>query len=325
MTGGAGLADEAAVEQAIVLLRAAELGLPAVGDDGRELAALLRSVMGGGPPGPAPVASTPAPAAPGALAAVLRGWAAAMEVPVTAFRRDRRAVLRGDAAGVRLCPRRLLRAAVPRLRALGALPPEHRLSVVWTRDTPSVTFPVRIPGWSAVALPDRPAPLCAQYVHHELGHVMELAGRPPGLPLARRWRRPPEVAEWGALVVEALGRCPAWLAALDVPPDTARRIADHCRWEDRYTRALTALILRCAARTGRLETEVAEASCGLLDPEHVRQETLRAGYWSAIAEGRRLADRTAAEFTVVWGERWWDRRESWQELHERLAADGHPG
>ncbi|GGR08785.1 hypothetical protein [Streptomyces netropsis] len=323
--------DEAVVERAIELLRAADLGLTGLGENGRRLAALLRSVAGG--PSPAePPGTVAAPGATGItdvtnvtdvtdeLPCVVREWARAMGVTEAAFRADRRAFLRGDLAGVELCPRALVRAAVPRLRGLSALPEGHRLSLVWTRDRPSVTFPVRIPDRSAVALPDRPAPLCAQYVHHELGHAMELAWRSPGLPLAERWRRPPVLAEWGALVVETLGLSAAWLASLGVPADTAERVAAHCRYEDRYTRALAALILRCAARPERLEEEVARTSGDLIDPRHVREETERAGYWSAVFEGHALADRTVAGFTERWGERWWDEPGSWRELREQLTA-----
>ncbi|MFF5125454.1 hypothetical protein ACFY41_00740 [Streptomyces syringium] len=326
--------DEAVVERAIELLRAADLGLPGLDENGRRLAALLRSVAGG--PAPAePTGTVPATDAPHAsrvenvtsvthaadeLPCVVREWARAMGVTEAAFRADRRAFLRGDLAGVELCPRALVRAAVPRLRGLAALPEGHRLSLVWTRDRPSVTFPVRIPGRSAVALPDRPAPLCAQYVHHELGHAMELAWRSPGLPLAERWRRPPVIAEWGALVVETLGLSAAWLVSLGVPADTAERVAAHCRYEDRYTRALAALILRCAARPERLAEEVAQVAGDLIDPGHVREETERAGYWSAVFEGHALADRTVAGFTERWGARWWEETRSWRELREQLTA-----
>ncbi|MGW0390784.1 hypothetical protein ACWDYJ_07760 [Streptomyces sp. NPDC003042] len=317
---GAYGADEAAVERAVELLRSADLGL--IGDDPqrRELVALLRSVAGvpgGAPPARAVPLEPDGLADPGALPEILDAWARATGARPDAYRQDRRGFLRGDHLGRALSPRTLVRAAVARLRALGALPVDHRLSLVWTRDQPSATFPLRIPDRSAIALPDRPVALCAQYVHHELGHAMELAWRPPGLRLAERWRVAETVVEWVAMTVESLSLSPEWLVGLGADPETARRTVEHCRHEDRYTRALTALILRSPGAE-----EVRALTSGLVDPEHIREEAARSDYWRTVAHGRQRADRTIGAFTARWGERWWDRPESWRQLRADVAAHG---
>ncbi|MGW1867259.1 hypothetical protein ACWCPS_17040 [Streptomyces mauvecolor] len=318
-------ADDAAVERAIELLRSVDLGLSDADAGRRALAGLLRSVAGAPrradeAPGRRPRAAQDL-ADPAALPGIIEDWSRAAGVPAVAFREDRRAFLRGDHLGFELSPRLLVRAAVRRLRKVGALPEEHRISLVWTGDQPSATLPVRIPDWTAVALPTRPVALSAQYVHHELGHVMELAWRPPDLPLAARWQAPDSVVEWVAMVVEWLSRCDDWLTALGLEAERARQVGEHCRYEDHYTRAFAALVLHCAGvRPERLERELKETVGELIDPGHLREEVRRADYWRTVAQGHARADATVDVLRAAHGARWWERPESWRRLRADVTA-----
>lgn len=235
------MTDEQVIERAMELVRCAGLGLDR--DGGPDLRAaldLLREVAG------TPGAGRPAPEPdePGLdlsgdeeLPAVVERWCADAGPPVDDFRRARREFLRGDHVPMAFPVSAVSRVACRRLRELGALPVGHRVSVVWSDDRPSVTLPVRVPVWTAVALPKRPVVLASQYLHHELGHVLELSRRPASWPLLRRWRVPSVVTETVAIAVESLGRDAGWLAGLGVADERAHVTAVHCRHENDYTRA----------------------------------------------------------------------------------------
>lgn len=319
------MADEQVIERAMELVRCAGLGLDRDGGpDLREALDLLREVTGvAGTPGtsrPAPEPDEPGLDLSGdeELPAIVERWCAHAGRPVEDFRRARREFLRGDHVPMAFPVSTVSRVACRRLRELGALPVGHRVSVVWSDDRPSVTLPVRVPVWTAVALPKRPVVLASQYLHHELGHVLELSRRPAGWPLLRRWRVPSVVTETVAIAVESLGRDAGWLAGLGVPDELAHVTAAHCRHENDYTRALAAVICRSGGlKDGQsVQRYILRVCGGLVDAEHILAERQRASYWRAVLGGHRRADVLLGDLASRWGATWAYRPQGWSWLDD---------
>jgi hypothetical protein len=312
--------DDEAVERVIELLRRNELRLRDDSEDSALLAAIVRDVAGGRLYQGETVTSAACEVV--RFDDVLRDWADWAGQDVTAFRADRKSFLRGP-VNPAFSPRWLLAATLLRIRELGALSAEHRVSVIWTASTPSRTLPVRIPVASAIIVADIQVPLAAQYIHHELGHVLELAWRPASWPAACRWTVSNVTAEWVALVAECLARDRSWLASLGLYHDLADAIARHCEFEDRYARAFNTLVCHCAelSSADAIEEAVRWASAGLLEVGHVIEEIGRRDYWEALAAGRRRAEHTVANFSSAWGTCWWDQPEAWSCLRDEVLSD----
>jgi len=336
VTEAGGSADEAAVEQVITLARSLQLRLPAAGEEAHArasaLLALLEPILvdtaaprhdpaGHGPgPGPDPQQLTSMAAE---LPAIVRNWCAATGRSESAFRASRTRFLRGHDVAVEFPVRTLVRALHQRLRDVGAIDRDRKVSLVWTDGRPSMTLPIRIPGWTAVALPAQPVVLASQYVHHEFGHVIEVASRPAHWSLLDRWQVSNLAAETAAMVVEALGRDERWLRELGIEPRAATQAAGYCTHEDRYNRALAALIILCdqtpVHRRARLVTELTD---GLIEAGHPQEEAGRATYWRTLLAAYSAADELRQSLIRRYGDRWADQERAWQRLRGLLRGTG---
>jgi hypothetical protein len=261
-----------------------------------------------------------------ALASTLRQWLAATGVSEQAFRQDRLGFLVDGGTTTTWTPRAVLTNARRAFIEQGLIDPHHHLSVIWTSERPSMVFPIRIPGSTAMALPSRPCVLQFSYIHHELGHVIELDGRPSTWSLPQRWQRDPRVAEAWGLLFEALSREPDWLRHIGVAAAEASLIARHGYWEDRYNRCLAALVVVAARLPAPQRAEfIGRCDGGLLRDGHVVGECERASYWRALVAGYHWSDETLASLVVEYGPQWWGSPEAWDRLRGLRALTFEDG
>ncbi len=306
-----------AAERLIELAQQRRIGL---GDGTPEQEGVLRaleSVLGAGI-APEPIVSQEALAPLAAqLGTTVREWLGAASVSEDQFRADRLSFLLNGGIETTWEPRAILTAARRQLTKFGILSHEHRISVAWTSERPSMVFPTRIPGATTIAMPKRRNVLAFAYAHHELGHVVELDGRPSHWPLAQRWTRDPRVAEGWGLLLERLSQVDDWLVMLGVDPAEAERIAGHCRWEDRYNRCLAACVCLAAdLPEGERAKYIHQCDGRLLRDGHVTDECERATYWRALTAGYRWCDGVNRDLQAAHGQQWWRSPEAWAELRD---------
>jgi hypothetical protein len=251
------------------------------------------------------------------LVPALMSWLAATGTSREAFQADRLGFLLDGGGSTDWEPGRILRAAWAALRERNLITRGHRLSVIWTNERPSMVFPLKVPGATAMALPTRSTRLSFGYVHHELGHVVELDGRPRDWSFERRWTRDPRVAEGWGLLIETLARDCGWLEGLGLSADDAASVATHCTREERYNRSLAACILLAAELPAhRQAAAVEDLAGGLLRPGHILGEVTRVSYWRALVAGYVWRDAVVTEH----GPSWWRSPQACERLRALRAA-----